>query len=82
MVFLQVVVTLQATCYELCVVNEPIAIRIHYVHEINAIILSHGASRYLLYANLKLLDRELSISVLVKLRESVTESLDLILWDP
>ena len=81
MVLLQVVVTLEAARNELCVVDEAIAVRVHYVHKVSAVVLCHGASRNFLNSNLELFNGQLAISVLIKLRESVAQCLDLVLRD-
>jgi hypothetical protein len=75
-------VTLQAARNELCVIDIAITIGVHYVHKINAIILSHGAARDLLDTYLQLLYRELAITIFVKLRECIAQLLDLIFWYP
>jgi hypothetical protein len=79
-VLLQIVVTLQTARYKLCIVYEPIAIRVHYVHKVDAIFLSHGTPRYLLYSDLKFLYRELAVTILIELGECLAEVLNLVLW--
>ena len=71
MVLLQIVVTLEAARYELCVVDEAIAVRVHYVHKVSTVVFGHGAPRNFLDSNLELLYCQLAISVLIKLREGI-----------
>lgn len=63
--------TLEAARNELCVVDEAIAVRVHYVHQVSTVVLCHGASRNFLDSNLELVNGQLAISILVKLRECI-----------
>jgi hypothetical protein len=73
--------TLQTTRNKLCIVYEPIAVWVHYIHEINTVLFGHGTAWDLLDTYLELIYSKLAISILIKLWKGLSKVLNLILWD-
>lgn len=82
MIFIEVVVALHAGSYELCVVNVPIVIGVHYHHGLVDLLISQGPSADTLETFLQFCQSQSAISILVKLAERLPETGDLVFWYP
>lgn len=79
MIFLEIVVALKATSDKLGVVDVTIFIGVHDVHCIIDVFLCQKAATSLKNTLLQFLYCQLSVSVEIKFRESISESFNLIL---
>ncbi len=81
MTLFQVVIGVEAGCDELSVVYQTVLVCVNHLHGFGKVVEIDSYSRDVLEAFLKLLDRQLAITVDVNFREGVSEGLNLIFRD-
>ena len=81
MALFQIVVAVKARCNKLCIVYQTVLVCVNHLHGFGKVVEFDIYSRDVLEAFLKLLYRQLAITVYVNFREGVSKGLNLVFRD-